>query len=53
MEVARDIGREWGVGAQGGAGDRARNAGVVLLLKPGARPGDGQADLFISTGLGD
>ena len=36
MEVARDIGRQWGVGAQGGAGDRARNAGVVLLLKPGA-----------------
>lgn len=31
-QVALEIGREWGVGAQGGAGDRARNAGVVLLI---------------------
>ena len=52
MEVARDIGRQWGVGARGGPGDRARNAGVVILLKPGARPGDGRADVFIATGLG-
>ncbi|MDP3775190.1 MAG: TPM domain-containing protein, partial [Gemmatimonadales bacterium] len=37
-DVARDIGRQWRVGARGGAGDRGRNAGVVLLLKPGARP---------------
>lgn len=51
-EVARDIGREWKVGAMGQAGDPARNAGVVLLLKPGVRPGDGQADLFIATGTG-
>ncbi|MCZ6856630.1 MAG: TPM domain-containing protein, partial [Gemmatimonadetes bacterium] len=48
MDVARDIGREWGVGGMGGAGDPARNAGVVLLLKPGRRPGDGNSDLFIS-----
>ncbi len=52
MEVARDIGREWGVGAMGEAGDRARNAGVVLLLKPGRRPGDGRSDIFIATGTG-
>ncbi len=51
-DVARDIGRQWGVGAQGGPGDRARNAGLVLLLKPGERPGDGKADLFIASGLG-
>src|SRR5687767_9017887 len=35
IEVARDIGRQWKVGAMGEAGDEARNAGVVLLLKPG------------------
>lgn len=52
IEVARDIGRQWRVGAQGGAGDRARNAGVILLLKPGNRPGDGLADLAIATGSG-
>lgn len=52
IEVARDIGRHWRVGATGGPGDRARNAGVVLLLKPGKRPGDGQAELAIATGTG-
>ncbi|HET7039715.1 MAG TPA: TPM domain-containing protein, partial [Gemmatimonadales bacterium] len=51
-EVALRIGREWGVGARGGAGDRARNAGVVILLKPGARPGDGQSEIRVETGLG-
>lgn len=52
LEVARDIGRQWRVGARGGPGERARNAGVVLLLKPGRRPGDGQAELAIATGTG-
>ncbi|HEX9581604.1 MAG TPA: TPM domain-containing protein [Gemmatimonadales bacterium] len=52
IEVARDIGRQWRVGAQGGAGDQARNAGVILLLQPGQRPGDGLADLAIATGSG-
>jgi uncharacterized protein len=52
IEVGRDIGREWGVGAQGGPGDQARNAGVVLLLVPGERPGDGRADLAVATGRG-
>lgn len=52
IEVARDIGRQWRVGARGGPGERARNAGVVLLLKPGRRPGDGQAELAIATGTG-
>ena len=52
IDVARDIGRQWGVGAKGGAGDRARNAGVVVLLKPGERPGDGKAEFAIASGTG-
>lgn len=52
IDVARDIGRQWKVGAQGGPGDRARNAGVVVLLKPGQRPGDGRAELAIASGTG-
>jgi len=51
-DVALRIGREWGVGAQGEAGDPRRNLGVVILLKPldGGRRGTG--DLFIATGRG-
>ena len=52
IDVGRDIGRQWKVGAQGGAGDPRRNTGVVLLLVPGARPGDGKARLAIATGMG-
>ena len=52
IDVARDIGRQWGVGAELRAGSQASNAGVVLLLVPGGRPGDGTADLAISTGRG-
>jgi uncharacterized protein len=52
IDVARDIGRAWRVGAAGGPGDSARNAGVVLLLKPGEHPGDGKAELAIATGSG-
>ncbi len=51
-DVARDIGRQWGVGAQQQAGDPRSNAGVVMLLMPGARPGDGRADFWIATGRG-
>ena len=51
-EVTRDIGRQWRVGAQGAAGDRARNAGLIILLKPGQRPGDGRAELAIAPGTG-
>lgn len=51
-EVALQIGRAWGVGAQGAAGDAAKNAGVVVLLVPlqNHRPGTGQ--IFIATGRG-
>jgi uncharacterized protein len=52
IDMARDIGRAWKVGAQGAAGDPRRNTGVVLLLVPGAHPGDGKAQLAIATGIG-
>ncbi len=51
-DVAVQIGREWGVGAKGAAGDPAKNLGVVILLVPlkQHRPGTGQ--VFIATGRG-
>ena len=51
-DVAVQIGRQWGVGAKGEAGDPAKNLGVVLLLVPlqDHRPGTGQ--VFIATGRG-
>jgi uncharacterized protein len=52
IDVGRDIGRQWKVGASGAAGDPRRNTGVVLLLVPGVRPGDGKARLAIATGTG-
>src|SRR5437899_2486318 len=49
-DVALEIGRRWGVGVKGEAGDPAKNLGVVVLLVPrkNHRPGTGQ--LFIATG---
>ncbi len=51
-DVAVQIGREWGVGAKGEAGDPAKNLGIVVLLVPlkEHRPGTGQ--VFIATGRG-
>src|SRR6184192_1560860 len=51
-DVALEIGRRWGVGAKGEAGDPAKNLGVVVLLVPlkNHRPGTGQ--IFIGTGRG-
>src|SRR2546425_1741179 len=51
-DVALEIGRRWGVGAKGEAGDPAENLGVVVLLVPlkHHRPGTGQ--IFIATGRG-
>lgn len=51
-DVAVQIGRQWGVGAKGEAGDPAKNLGVVVLLVPlrDHRPGTGQ--VFIATGRG-
>ena len=51
-DVALQIGRQWGVGATGAAGDPKKNLGVVVLLVPmkNHRPGTGQ--IFIATGRG-
>jgi uncharacterized protein len=51
-DVALQIGRQWGVGAKGAAGDLKKNLGVVILLVPmkNHQPGTGQ--IFIATGRG-
>jgi uncharacterized protein len=51
-DVALRIGREWGVGAAAGIGDRARNAGVVVLLVPRETSADGRGYISIQTGQG-
>ncbi len=51
-DVALQIGRQWGVGATGDAGDRAKNAGVVVLLVPRKNHQPGTGDVFISVGRG-
>jgi uncharacterized protein len=51
-DVALQIGRQWGVGAKGDAGDRAKNAGVVVLLVPRKNHKPGTGDVFISVGRG-
>ena len=51
-DVALQIGRQWGVGAKGDPGHRAKNAGVVLLLVPRKNHQRGTGDVFISVGRG-
>jgi uncharacterized protein len=51
-DVAVQIGRQWGVGAQGEAGDPAKNLGVVVLLVPRKNHRPGTGDVFIATGRG-
>src|SRR5882762_3327925 len=51
-DVAVQIGRQWGVGAKGEAGDRSKNLGVVILLVPRKNHQRGTGDLFIATGRG-
>ena len=51
-DVALRIGRAWGVGAAAGVGDRARNAGVVILLVPKETSSDGRGHIRIETGRG-
>ncbi len=51
-DVALELGRNWGVGAKAKIGDRARNAGVVVLLVPKATSSDGRGQIAISVGQG-
>ena len=51
-EVALQIGRQWGVGAQGAAGDPAKNLGVVVLLVPMKDHRSGTGQVFVATGRG-
>lgn len=51
-DVALALGREWGVGARAGIGERARNAGVVVLLVPRETSGDGRGHITIQVGQG-
>ncbi|HEV2672176.1 MAG TPA: TPM domain-containing protein, partial [Gemmatimonadales bacterium] len=51
-DVAVEIGRQWGVGAKGEAGDRTKNLGVVVLLVPRKNHRPGTGDIFIATGRG-
>ena len=51
-EVALQIGREWGVGRKGEAGDRARNTGLVFLVVPRETSPTGCGEVRIETGLG-
>ena len=50
--MALAIGREWGVGAAAAVGDRARNAGVVVLLVPRETSQDGSGHISIQVGRG-
>ena len=51
-DVAVQIGREWGVGAKGQAGDPAKNLGIVVLLVPRQNHQPGTGKIFIATGRG-
>jgi uncharacterized protein len=51
-DVALRIGREWKVGENTAIGDRARNAGVVVLLVPKETASDGRGQISIHTGQG-
>ena len=51
-DVAREIGRQWGVGAKAEPGDRVRNAGVVILIVPKETSSDGRGRCRIEVGRG-
>jgi uncharacterized protein len=51
-DVALRIGRDWKVGAAAQIGDRARNAGVVVLVVPKESSRDGRGHISIQTGQG-
>ena len=51
-QVARGIGDDWGVGAQGEIGDERRRTGVVVLVVPRESSPDGRGHFFIATARG-
>lgn len=51
-DVALRLGRQWGVGANVPVGDRARNAGVVVLIVPKETASDGRGQVAIEVGQG-
>jgi uncharacterized protein len=51
-DIAREIGRQWGVGAQAAPGDRVRNAGIVILVVPKETNSDGRGRCRIEVGRG-
>jgi uncharacterized protein len=51
-DIAREIGRQWGVGAQADPGDRVRNAGIVILVVPKETSSDGRGRCRIEVGRG-
>ncbi len=51
-DVAREIGRQWKVGAKGNVGDPAKNAGVIVMVVPKESSDDGQGHIRIETGYG-
>src|SRR5688572_11037210 len=51
-DLALEIGRQWGVGAQAQPGDRVRNAGVVILIVPKEANSDGRGRCRIEVGRG-
>lgn len=51
-DIALRIGREWGLGAATAAGDRRRNAAVVILIVPKETASDGVGRVRIETGRG-
>lgn len=51
-DVALQIGREWKIGANAEIGDKARNAGVVILLVPKETSSINRGSCFIATGQG-
>ena len=51
-EVALRIGREWGVGPMGEAGDARKNLGAVILVVPKETAANGRGRCYIATGRG-
>ena len=51
-EVALRIGREWGVGPMGEAGEAQKNLGAVILVVPKETSENGRGRCYVATGRG-